>query len=160
MPLSIPPREKQGHIIFSVPLKFFDQQKCLYLLHAVAEICSKKLHLSSPALQMMLRQANDQRERLHPPSHKATVDRQVRLFWYLVKMSRLHFITPRQGRKPSVLSEELLLAQKREEKTYGDLRHFFWAVQQCFHGIAFISFRLSRILGKKNGGERVSRYNL
>ena len=40
-------------------------------------------------------------------------------------MSRLHFITPWQGRKPSVLSEELLLAQKREEKTYGDLRHFF-----------------------------------
>jgi len=26
-------------------------------------------------------------------------------------------ITPRQGRKPAVLSEELLLAQKREEKT-------------------------------------------
>ena len=31
-------------------------------------------------------------------------------FWNLVKMSRLHCITPWQGRKPSVLSEELLLA--------------------------------------------------
>ena len=40
-------------------------------------------------------------------------------------MSRLHFITPWQGRKPSVLSEELLLAQKREEKTYVFVRHFF-----------------------------------
>ena len=38
------------------------------------------------------------------------------LLWRLVKMSRLHCITPRQGRKPSVLSEELLLAQKREVK--------------------------------------------
>ena len=47
-------------------------------------------------------------------------------------MSRLHCITPWQGRKPSVLSEELLLAQKREEKTYVFVRHFF---------------------GKKNGGE-------
>ena len=28
-------------------------------------------------------------------------------------MSQLHFITPRQGRKPSVLSEELLLANKK-----------------------------------------------
>ena len=36
-------------------------------------------------------------------------------FWNLVKMSRLHCITPWQGRKPSVLSEELLLAQKRED---------------------------------------------
>ena len=35
----------------------------------------------------------------------------------MVKMSRLHCITPWQGRKPSVLSEELLLTQKREEKT-------------------------------------------
>ena len=48
-------------------------------------------------------------------------------------MSRLHFITPWQGRKPAVLSEELLLAQKREEKTYVFVRHFF---------------------AKKNGGER------
>ena len=40
-------------------------------------------------------------------------------------MSRLHCITPWQGRKPWALSEELLLAQQREEKTYGDLRHFF-----------------------------------
>ena len=44
---------------------------------------------------------------------------------FFVKMSRLHCITPWQGRKPLFLSEELLLAQKREEKTYGDLRHFF-----------------------------------
>ena len=95
---------------------------------------------------------SDQRERLHPPSHKATVDKQVSLLCGLVKMSRLHCITPWQGRKPSVLSEELLLAQKREEKTCGDLRHFF-AFQKCFSGIAFISFRLSRIFGKKNGGE-------
>ena len=29
---------------------------------------------------------NDQRERLHPPSHKATVDKQVSLLWSLVKM--------------------------------------------------------------------------
>ena len=40
-------------------------------------------------------------------------------------MSRLHCITPWQGRKPSVLSEELLFAQKREEKTYVFVRHFF-----------------------------------
>ena len=40
-------------------------------------------------------------------------------------MSRLHFITPWQGRKPSVLSEELLLAQKREKNTYVFVRHFF-----------------------------------
>ena len=39
-------------------------------------------------------------------------------------MSRLHCITPWQGRKPSVLSEELLLAQKREEKTCVFVRHF------------------------------------
>ena len=41
-------------------------------------------------------------------------------------MSRLHCITPWQGRKPSVLSEELLLAQKREEKTYVFVPPFFW----------------------------------
>jgi hypothetical protein len=52
-------------------------------------------------------------------------------------MSRLHCITPWQGRKPSVLSEERL--SPREEKTYVFVRHF---------------------LGKKNGGERVSRCNL
>ena len=40
-------------------------------------------------------------------------------------MSRLHCITPWQGRKPSVLSEELLLTQKREEKTYVFVRHLF-----------------------------------
>ena len=76
---------------------------------------------------------SDQRERLHPPLHKATVDKQVSLLWSLVKMSRLHCITPWQGRKPSVLSEELLLAQKREEKTYVFVPPFF---------------------GQKNGGER------
>ena len=59
---------------------------------------------------------SDHREQLHPPSHKATVDRQARLLGCLVKMSRLHFITPWQGRKLSVLSEELLFAQKREVK--------------------------------------------
>ena len=68
---------------------------------------------------------SDHRERLHPPSHKATVDKQARLLWSLVKMSRLHCITPWQGRKPSVLSEELLLAQKREEKTYVFVPPFF-----------------------------------
>ena len=34
---------------------------------------------------------------------------------YLVKMSRLHFITPWQGKKTAFLSEERLFAQKREE---------------------------------------------
>ena len=32
-------------------------------------------------------------------SHKATADKQARLLGCLVKMSRLHFITPWQGRK-------------------------------------------------------------
>jgi len=55
-------------------------------------------------------------ERLHPPSLcELWRDKQVSLLWNLVKMSRLHCITPWQGRKPSVLSEELLLAQKRED---------------------------------------------
>jgi hypothetical protein len=62
-------------------------------------------------------------KRLHPPSLKLWRDKQVSLLWSLVKMSRLHCITPWQGRKPSVLSEERL--SPREEKTYGDLRHFF-----------------------------------
>jgi len=51
---------------------------------------------------------SDHRERLHKQG-----------FWNLVKMSRLHCITPWQGRKPAVLSEELLLAQKREVKPSG-----------------------------------------
>ena len=37
-------------------------------------------------------------------------------------MSRLHCITPWQGRKPSVLSEERL--SPHEEKTYVFVRHF------------------------------------
>jgi len=65
-------------------------------------------------------------ERLHPPSHKATADKQAtgatsstfaqgyggqasKAFRFFVKMSRLHCITPRQGRKGSrLLSEERL----------------------------------------------------
>ncbi|MBR2872763.1 MAG: hypothetical protein IKB99_04620 [Lentisphaeria bacterium] len=38
-------------------------------------------------------------EQLHPPSLKLWRDKQVSLLWCLVKMSRLHFITPWQGRK-------------------------------------------------------------
>ena len=38
-------------------------------------------------------------------------------------MSRLHCMTPWQGRKPAVLSEERL--SPREEKTYVFVRHFF-----------------------------------
>ena len=51
-----------------------------------------------------------------------------------------------------LLSEELLLAQKREETTYVFVRHFF-CFQKCFSGIAFISFRLSRIFAKKMAEE-------
>ena len=57
-------------------------------------------------------------------------------------MSRLHFITPWQGRKPSVLSEELLLAQKREEKTYVFVPPFFgfskMLLGDCLHFIQAI----------------------
>ena len=57
-------------------------------------------------------------------------------------MSRLHFITPWQGRKPSVLSEELLLAQKREEKTYVFVPPFFgfskMLLEDCLHFIQAI----------------------
>ena len=35
----------------------------------------------------------------HRPSHKATADKQARLLGCFVKISRLHFITPWQGRK-------------------------------------------------------------
>ena len=48
-------------------------------------------------------------ERLHPPSLcELWRDKQVSLLCGLVKMSLLHCITPWQGRKPSVLSEEQL----------------------------------------------------
>ena len=57
-------------------------------------------------------------------------------------MSRLHCITPWQGRKPSVLSEELLLAQKREEKTYVFVPPFFgfskMLLEDCLHFIQAI----------------------
>ena len=67
---------------------------------------------------------SDHRERLHPPSLcELWRDKQARLLWSLVKMSRLHCITPWQGRKPMVLSEERL--SPREEKTCVFVRHFF-----------------------------------
>ena len=68
---------------------------------------------------------SDHRERLHPPSLcELWRDKQVSLLWSSVKMSRLHCITPWQGRKPSVLSEERL--SPREEKTSVFVRHFFY----------------------------------
>ena len=63
-------------------------------------------------------------KRLHPPSHKAAVDKQVSLLWSLVKMSRLHFITPWQGRKPLVLSEELLLHKSVKRRLASSLTIF------------------------------------
>ena len=52
---------------------------------------------------------SDLKKRLHPPSLKLWRDKQG-FFGYLVKLSRLHYITPRQGTKTAFLSEELLLA--------------------------------------------------
>ena len=61
-------------------------------------------------------------------------------------MSRLHCITPWQERKPSVLSEELLLAQKREEKTYVFVRHFFGQKNGGLTGTRTRDSRLKRAL--------------
>ena len=88
---------------------------------------------------------SDHRERLHPPSLcELWRDKQARLLWSLVKMSRLHFITPWQGRKPSVLSEELLLTQKREVKpSVFALRATPWQVR--------LRYFFAQNLGKKMG---------
>ena len=80
-------------------------------------------------------------KRLHPPSLcELWRDKQARLLGNLVKMSRLHCITPWQGRKPMVLSEERL--SPREEKTYVFVRHFFCCSKMllwdCLHFIQAI----------------------
>ena len=50
-----------------------------------------------------------------------------------------------------LLSEVVLRTVKRRLASSFAI---FFAVQKCSYGIAFISFRLSRIFDKKNGGER------
>ena len=50
----------------------------------------------------------------------------------------------------SAQKHEAALRAMKQSLT-ASFRHFF-AVQKCSYGIAFISFRLSRIFGKKNGG--------
>ena len=49
-----------------------------------------------------------------------------------------------------LLSEVVLRTVKRRLASSFAI---FFGIQKCFYGIAFISFRLSRIFAKKNGGE-------
>ena len=90
-------------------------------------------------------------KRLHPPSHKAMAGQ--------ASKSSLEFGEDVK-KNLRFLSEELLRLplcgklQKAVKRRLTSSFAIFFAVQKCFWGIAFISFRLSRIFAKKNGGRR------
>ena len=87
-----------------------------------------------------------QRERLHPPSHKATADKQARILEFGEDVpASLHYAVARKKRL-RLLSEVVLRTVKRRLTSSFAI---FFAIQKCFYGIAFISFRPSRIFAKK-----------
>ena len=133
----------------------------------LATRAARKLHPSSSAAQITPWQAGgaswplhkrNEMERLHPPSHKATVDKQARLLEFGEDVpASLHYAVARKKRL-RLLSEVVPLAQWSEDfrlrptgyaVTSASSFAIFLAVQKCSYGIAFISFRLSRILAKK-----------
>ena len=87
----------------------------------------RKLHPSSSAPQITPWQTSEAIvKRLHPPSPEAMAGQASKSSLRLGEdvPASLHYAVARKKRL-RLLSEELLLAQKREEKTCGDLRHFF-----------------------------------
>ena len=79
-------------------------------------------------------------KRLHPPSPRLWRDKQARLLVFCEDVKkRLH-----------LLSEVVLRTVKRRLASSFAI---FFGIQKCFYGIAFISFRLSRIFAKKMAEE-------